>query len=422
MKPTIWVRNPEYCVRECLEVGISSYIWDEPYLLKKGMDHLAFMRLWCAGMDWRSLVVNDESETAIETRADEMTLKHEVWTYGQPITKLEEKVKKVAHTGRMVIIMRLPSMKTGIGKNFMRLLDEIQQDYPDSIIHIHALYSWSLLFGMDWRSVDIEPRAAARGGTIHMPNGKRVRHTRATEMPEWVSVTGMRVRDLELPRNRCIFNLRSALWAAENYKETPKFATKFVPRGPFSKKSRSKRIFFHLVEPEDGDKLLCNTCSLTDNCRYYREGAICAVPDSEVADLATYFNTRNADAIIEGLGELLSTQAARLQRGMNHESNSDDGELDPAVTNLFDKMFKNGERLAKLINPALAKPGLQINVANIGAGVTPTSLTGENIKPAVMAAIVGELEAMGYARHEITPELIEELLTKKAAAALPAGA
>src|SRR5690606_39286766 len=73
----------------------------------------------------------------------------------------------------------------------------------------------------------------------------RRRHTRFSR--DWSSDVcssdlGMRVRDLELPRNRCIFNLRSALWAAENYKETPKFATKFVPRGPFSKKSRSKRI------------------------------------------------------------------------------------------------------------------------------------------------------------------------------------
>jgi hypothetical protein len=135
---------------------------------------------------------------------------------------------------------------------------------------------------------------------------------------------------------------------------------------------------------------------------------VCAVPDSDLADLADYFNTRDADAIIEGLGDLLASQMLRLQNGMELESKKG-GDLSPAVTTLFDKIFKDGVTLAKLINPMLAKPALQINVANAG------DLPSAGNKQALMAAVIGELEARGVARADITEEMVTGLLEERAA-------
>jgi hypothetical protein len=407
--PTLWIRNPEFCIHECIEESVFNFVWDGPYLHKRSLDPVKFAETWCTGFHWRTMTVFDSDDTALETRWDGTRVLHDVWAYGDELANLEECLANNAGTDRMVVIMRIPDLRDSISKAFVRMLSEMRKDYPTSPIHIHALYGWSWLFGFNWSSVDIDPRAAARGGQVHMPNGKRVKHQRVSEMPEWVNVVGMRVRDLQTPRLRCIFNIRSAQWAAVNYNETPLFATRFTPVRPGAAiEGRRRRVFFRYVEPEDGDKLACDTCSLAVSCRYYREGAVCAVPDSDLADLADYFNTRDADAIIEGLGDLLASQMLRLQNGMELESKKG-GDLSPAVTTLFDKIFKDGVTLAKLINPMLAKPALQINVANAG------DLPSAGNKQALMAAVIGELEARGVARADITEEMVTGLLEERAA-------
>lgn len=397
-------------MRECIEEGFYSYIFDEPYVTKRSLDPILFVGAWCSAAPWRVMTVLDTDETAIEHRSTGEKIVHDIWSYGDPFDDLENLLAENAGTDRMVIIMRTPDLRQGPGKRFLRLCRDLQEDFPDSKMHIHGLYSWAYLFGMNWASVDIEPRVSARGGQVNTPNGKRVKHQNISQMPEWVHVLGMRVVDLQKPRLRCIYNLRSADWAAKNYKLTPRFTTLYKPRNAFEPK-KPRRVFFRYVEPEEGDKLVCNTCSLADHCRFYREGAICAVPDSDVANLADYFNTRDADAVLEGLGELLATQLGRLQRGMDQEEAEEKAELSPAVTTLFDKIFKDGVALAKLIDPMLAKPALQINLQ--GQQQVPPPVN----KQALIAAVVRELEARGVPRDEITPEMVQELLEERAAQA-----
>jgi hypothetical protein len=127
------------------------------------------------------------------------------------------------------------------------------------------------------------------------------------------------------------------------------------------------------------------------------------VPDSEPAELATFFNTRDSDTIIQGLGVLIASQTRRLERGMTAETEDDDGKLDPEVTKLANNIFNQGHKLAKLINPALTpKPNLNLKFASQTINVSnPAEL---------MAAIIGELESRGVKRENITQEMVMSLL------------
>ena len=127
------------------------------------------------------------------------------------------------------------------------------------------------------------------------------------------------------------------------------------------------------------------------------------MPDSEPTELASYFKTRDSDAIIEGLGTLLATNVQRLKEG--REKEIEDETLDPHVTKLVESIFDRGVKLAKLVDPALAKAGapqtnVQINQQTINAS-TPQAL---------MKAIVTELEARGVPRDQITTDMVKELM------------
>lgn len=143
---------------------------------------------------------------------------------------------------------------------------------------------------------------------------------------------------------------------------------------------------------------------------------MCAVPGSEPEELATYFNTRNSDLIIDGLGTLLATQTRRLNEGLLAETvrNEITGdaitELNPEVTKIINSVFDRGVQLAKLVDPSLRDPKLAINVnrggqANIIQNASPQALT---------AAIVSALEARGVKREEITTEMLKNVLANMA--------
>jgi len=136
---------------------------------------------------------------------------------------------------------------------------------------------------------------------------------------------------------------------------------------------------------------------------------VCSVPDSEPVKLASFFNTRDSDTIISGLGALLGKQAERLERGMEDEEWGE--ELDSEVSKLINSLFSNGVKLAKLTNPELSggtRVGVFVNGgqgAQVAVGSSASQLT---------ASIVRELEEKGIPREDITPEMISQVLDPNA--------
>lgn len=426
----IWFRNPHNYVRELAEVGEPYRIaWDRGILIKKRIDANKHAELYFGtDADWRALVIGNQgtAEVGPDHGLSDPVAVYPTWEYGEDFDLLEEMVanpwgedeqvcsadvppdqRPVWGQEHRVVIAKLPDAGLTSSRPFYRLLKELQEDNPECIIHIHGSYSYRMMFGMGYASADFEPRGDAAKGSVYIPAGKRMNYAKTVGCQQWVHLLGFSTVDLKIPRNRCIYNIRSAQWAAEHFNENVKFKTvqnqtpdpdaKTVTI-PTTASSRTKSL---VAQP--GDKEICDECSLATSCKYYRQGAVCSVPGTENSSLAKYFQSRDSGHIIDALGTVLAAQTKRLERGMEEEDEF--GELNPEVTKIMNQLFTNGVKLAKLVDPTLTKPMVQINNGAAGA------VAGSNPKQ-LMAAVVRAIEDTGVKREDITPDMVESMLRK----------
>jgi hypothetical protein len=431
MATEVWFRNLHNYVRELAEVGGPfRVVWDRGILVKKHIDALKHAQLYFGeNADFRILLVGPQgtAELGPNNGMDNPVGVYPTWEYGEDIDLLEEMIsspvgedeeacdadvqidqKPVFGQEHRVVVSKLPNMQLRSSRGFFRVLTELQEEYPEAIIHLHGLYSYKYMFGKGIASVDTEPRTDAANGKVVLPSGHIMAYARTVACPQWVELMGMNVVDLKIPRNRCIFNIRSAKWAGEHFTENIRFKTRGpdnsdpnspVTSIPTTAATRTRK----LLAPRPGDKITCDDCSLASSCKYWREGAVCTMPGSETNSLAKYFQSRDSDRIIDALGTVLSAQAKRLQQGMEDEDEY--GELSPEVTKIMNQLFSNGVKLAKLVNPNLTKPLVQINNGSAAA------VSGSNPQQ-LMAAVVRAIEDTGVKREDITPQMVENMLSK----------
>ena len=422
----VWWRNPNNYVRELVECDTALIAWDRGLLVKRQIDPYKFVELYYGkNAAFRVLLVGEQGTAELQPgrNIDNPVAVYPTWSATESLELLEEIManpvgedpdcynadvpvdqRPVEGQEHRVVIVDIPGVHTGPGRALVSKLKELQEDYPECILHLHGLYSFRVMFGMGFRSADWDPRTSAAKGKVYIPAGKEMIAEKTIGCPQWVSLLGFRVAELKIPRNRCLYNIKSAQWAAEHYMENIKFkATGDAPVNPNQKDhtpATTQSYMSSHVATTSGDKQICNTCSLQNNCKYFRAGSVCSVPGSEPAGLARMFKTRDSQVIIDGLGALQAAMAHRLERGMRDEDEY--GELDPHVTAMANQIFANGVKLAKLIDPSLTKPQVVINngAQQVGAA-TPN---------AVMGQIVRELEARGIPRDKITPDMVQNLL------------
>jgi hypothetical protein len=445
-KSELWFRNPHNYVRELAECGYGNIIWDYGSIVKRKLDPVRHAELFFGqSIPWRLLVVGEQgcadyrpgSEFGVPVAV------YPVWRYGEDMEILTEIIQRPVgedetYTGDMellpserpipgqehrVVIIDAPSAGHIHGRHFFKQLKEMQEEYPECIIHVHGLYSFRYMFAMGYGSVDFEPRTSAQKGKVFLSSGRDMRYEEVAKHPKWATAVGMKPIDLAIPRNRCIFNIKSSLWARDNYAELIKFRTQSVndltdeeidaPKAEFKQRERREPLFGDVVIQE-GDKVSCNTCSLNGNCTFYREGAVCSLPSSETSRLAAMFKTRDSGQIIDAMGILLGKQAERLEHGLEDEKEF--GELSPEVSKIMGSLLSNAPKLAKLVDPSLNKPALalQINNMNGGAGM----VAGASPKQ-IVAAVTRELIEAGIPIESITPEMITNVLNRASAAAAP---
>lgn len=425
----VWMRNPLLYVRECLEIGVTKIAWSRKLLIHRKVDAFKYMTLQYGQFPFEYIICDEMGTQHWESGTKQPIAVYPTWVFGDDFSLLEELcssnigldeeacdderidplLRPVLGQDHKIIIMNVPNASTGIARKFYQVLMELQEDYPEVTIHLHGVASYNVLFGMQLKSVDVDARAPAFVGNLMLPNGKQIHFERTEDIAPWVNLLGYTPGELTVPRNRCMFNIKSAYWASKYFKREIRFKYKRdkvevvdinSPETVFEP-VEGKGIQLKRIQPKVEDKFLCDTCSLQVTCRFYRMGAVCVVPDAETKPLTEYFNTRNADSIIEGLGTLLGTQVARLEEGRQHEIDSDN-KLDPEVTKIVNSLFDRGVKLAQLIDPSLRSgPKVQINQQNI-TGSSPQQL---------MAACIAELEARGIPRESITPEMIESVLS-----------
>jgi hypothetical protein len=445
MTTEVWFRNPHNYIRELIECGVSDVVWDRGILAKKGIDAVKHAELYFgSGMPYRLLLVGEQGTAEIR-QGNTLQKPHAVyptWVYGEDTELLQEMIERpvgedkgvcfdttVAPDERpvfgqehRVVVIGSPGAGTGPGRKFLTFLKSLQEDNPQCIVHLHGPYSYRIAFGMGWRSSDVEPRIVAQKGKVTTPSGTEMLYEHVQQHANWVTVLGFKPGDLSTPRVRCMYNIKSALWAGKHYAQLYNFQPRRSSR-PVDIETpdenytppETKSPFIGKVDPKEGDKFHCDTCSLQTQCRYQRAGAVCSVPDAEPAALAKFFNTRNSDLIIQGLGVLVAANSRRLERGMDMENAI--GDLDPEVTKLLNQVFTQGTQLAKLVDPNLRGNGVKVNIG-VGSGGTAQVAVAGATPGELIGGVVRELEARGYKREEITPDLVKSVL---AAAANPEG-
>lgn len=432
MSTEVWVRNPHNYIRECVEGDQYLIAWDRGQLVKAKIDPIKHADLYYGkAYDWRALAIGIQG--AAEYRDGDELMKpsavYPVWEYGEDMGLLEEFMQSnigddaalcgdfalpgderpVLGQEHRVVITNIPDARSGPGRSFLTKVKELQEDYPEVILHLHGLYSFRAMFSSGARSVDIDARTEASKGDVVLPMGKKIKYEMAGLYPNWVRILGFKPIDLAIPRNRCIFHMKSARWAGENWDSLGNVPIRmshlpddhtssdeeFVP-----KTTASRLTSFAPVK--EGDKFACNTCSLSDKCTHYREGAVCSVPGSEPKELALFFKSRDSNTIIEGLGILAAANARRLERGMKAEDAL--GDIDKNVTAVMGQVFDQGQKLAKLVDPSLrggAKVQVNVGSAGIIAATSPRQMVAEAFR---------QLEMQGIKREDITPGMIQGLL------------
>lgn len=430
MAVEVWLRNPDNYIREAIEVGHHDFIWDYGVMRKKDIDPFKLCNLYLGVVPWRAMVSRSHGVSLHDGDHDleNPAAVWPAWEYGESIERLDDLIKKPWGENRRlcedqnipkevrpvfgqehrVVIAKLPDSKTGIGKKFFQVLSRMQEENPDVTIHLHGCYSYRFMFGLEFTSVDIDPRTLAAKDKVTLPSGKVVTQASSTQQAHWVKLMGMNPVDLKQPRNRCIFNIKSAIWAGEYFQEAIRFKTSgfqhIDPEDPTARIPRNNSVMVKRRKSSPGDKWLCDICNLQTVCKFYRQGAVCIVPESEPVELARFFKTRDSGTIIEGLGTLLAVSSTRLKKALEIEEENES--LNPETRKMINDIFDRGTKLAKLVDPALAAAG--------AARVTTNNLTQINASnpQELMAAILDEFVKKGIPRSQVTPEMIQSILQK----------
>ena len=432
----LWYRDPDKYIKELVETGELRLCWERATLVKREIDPFQFCALYFGAENWKALIIGDGCAPVIDASHNlkKPVAVYPVWKYGDSLDELMELCENpvgedvklysdrtvpaderpVKNQDHVIVITGLPLSSSGPGRRILRNLKEIHEDYPKSTFYIHGMYSYRVLFGMGFGAGDITPKTASKGGvpTVVIPPGSEVTIKQLVANPMWCRTLGFKPVDLEIPRNRLLFNIKSAAWAAKYW--TKEIAIKLS--GEADTKTPEAAYYPPTVgrhtitarKGAPGDKVICDECSLAVDCKYYRAGFACGVPKTEISKLAAFFGTRDSNDIIDGLSTLLKRNAERLDDALDMEKAI--GDMDANVSRQMNQVFDQGLKLAKLIDPTLrGGPNVQVNV---GSGGTASVNVGDTRQ--IVAAAMRELEASGIKREDITPAMIEGILTRGA--------
>lgn len=428
----VWFRNPNRYAAEIGEVGHLCVSWSRAELNKTKTDPKAFGNLhWGTSSRWQGLIIGAGSAVHVDAEhgLEEPRAVYPIWEYGDDWGILEEMAsnpigrdaqvcndtvidrawRPVFGQEHMVIISGLPDFKTGVGKSIVRRLNEFQNDFPDCVVFIDGSSSFNVLFGMSFQAGNWDPFYFAKDSSVMLPSGRYVKLHAFSAHQKWIHLLGSNIPELREQGKRVRFNCKSALWAAENYQR------EIIFKSQGGTQTVDPTALVHVPEQgvnplpmaQEGDKVNCDTCSLQMQCKLYRQGSVCTLPKTEAKDLAKMFGTRDADTIIDALGNLVGRQAKRVERGLAEEEVL--GVLDPEVSKQLTSTIDNGIKLAKLVDPSRAG-GAHVQV-NVGAGAGSATQVAMVNTDQMVGQIVREIQQRtGIPAAQITPEMITQQL------------
>lgn len=431
----LWWRNPIGYLQFISKKNLRQIIWNEQMLTRNRVDPNRVMEMHLpSGVDWRALVIRPHAVSAYEVRPGHTSrnpyAEYPVWSYGDSDKELDDLVRAARDTAEpRIIVANIPKFSP-LFWPFFQWLTDVQDDNRDVIFHIHGFMGFNPTFGIDWRSVDFDPAPSARKGNYYLPCGREMigsthdRHRAEARddaiWHKWAGLVGHTAGNKVDYDDRIDCTIESAFWAQRHYRE--QYRVDFRRRNrlrselenhPALEGQMQSPLVGKPIEAMVGDKLLCDQCSLASQCRYYREGAVCSLPGSEVEKLTTHFKTRDSSVIIGGLQELMQLQGERLKVGMEEEEAR--GAVLANTSRVWRDMFDAGVKLAKLLDPKLNGMNGGGNVINVGTIEFSTAPASERAAKAMEA-----LELMGVPREMITNDMVEAVLEGKQVPITPA--
>lgn len=448
----LWLRQPKGYIIPALDEGYTKFTYHVAALLQSRLEILSWLRAASMGYgtDIKLMLIDHSGapeysifsnyttpEAVYPTWEPEEPLENLIWLIENPVGESKEfcfddsvqkDLRPVYGQKHRIVIHRVNNSGVTLDHQ-LQMLADLQARYPDVELFISGPKAFSNLFGLGFKAVDWMPSNITETGAIYqrvmLPSGKALTDEGIYDIryKDWFELIGFNQASVISKEDLVRFTLRAGAWAARNYNLTRAFVYHKRKREPldpglfqvtdreFVLPAARRRLMRNIGLPHtEFDKFMCDTCILHNACTLYREGSVCVVKGSETVGLADNFGTRNAESIITGLGKLLQKQAERLEDAQAREDDS--GELDPEVTKLYNSVFANGVKLAKLLDPSLTSAKVQVNVG-VGIGGQAAAVAASDPKQLV-ASIVAALEAEGIPREQITSDMVRGVLTSMA--------
>lgn len=446
----LWWEDPYRYAQQMRDLGESQVYLTFTNVLKNKINPLEWMKMNFHGFPWRCYINDGDTTHLIDYTckpyehkgswptwsAEKYDLKdlqdliENPWSerpYNPDIPWYKIPVPGQAHR---IFVQDLRAGTDKIDVNRRRRLSKIQRLYPEVELFIRPkFFHMPLLFGCGFTAGCLDPYKARgdRRGAVWMPTGNRVRQPDILDDPrtmERIKYFGFSPKAVATDQiEGLLFTMSSVRYAAHHWDDpTGIFLGRMNANNSWLKpdyrnpdmyaKMPSYENFKHFKnEPiKDSDKILCDSCALWRLCPAYRSEAVCGLPGTESKKLSELAMSRNADDVVEMLASIVSKQAERVETRMDDEQFLESGH-DKEVDKMLNNLFKNGTQLAKLRDPNLGRPLVQIN-----ANVQPqlNSQVAQADPRALAAQVIQEIEASGVKREDITEQMIEDYMKGQA--------
>lgn len=432
----VWFWNPKLYINQVKAVGRNPHLaWGAGYAVKSRIDPVKHAQVHFSGLPWRVLIVDNWGVREYTHESPDLPVGvYPVWNgTNENFSDLETMLaypdgedkemcedesihpqkRPVFGQEHKVFVCETPHGTTHEGRAVHKGVSFLAEKYPQAKVILVGSFSFNISFGMGYSGTCMDLRSKGLYGVLILPTGRDVRKEFIPKADPWIRLMGMDVASMEDANKRVEFNLRSMLYASEHWGEEYNFSVQdhgqevditSANPPPIEAPGYKAGGIGRNVEVLEGDRITCDTCSVTHSCKYSKVGGTCTLPSTETGKLASKFGTRDVEDIVDGLSQITQLGADRLEKAVKDERAF--GELDKEVTKLSSMVFNQASKLAVLLDPARFKvsPKVEVNVANtvqgsIAAAKTPNQMIG---------TVVRELEANGVNRNDITPAMINQ--------------
>lgn len=437
----LWWEDPFKWTNHLRDSGESQVLLSHYKLQKAGLDPREFMKEHFHGLPWKCYIFHPDSTVLIDYTCAKQEIKGAwpAWNYEDyDLDDLQELIEhpwadrrvhpisdwwEVPHQKQKhrIFIYNVLAGYDKHGRSRRQRLTKIQRLYPEVELFIKPKdFNMGLMFGCGFSAGCLDPyrRRGFDRGAVYLPNGKRVHLERCQEFRKEIEYFGFDAHDVQWDQDvGLLYTIATTRYAAHHWDDPtgPFYAAKGKYRTPdfhnpdmYAAMPSYERISFNKDKIKETDKILCDSCALWRLCPAYRTEEVCGVAGTEGKRLSELALSRNADDVVSMLGSIVSKQAERVEKKIEDEKFTESG-YDKDVDKMLNNLFKNGTALAKLLDPTLGRPLVQIN-----AQLTPQQQQAQKIAAAdpraLAMSVIQEIEATGVKREDITEQMIEDYI------------